>query len=108
MVKNMWFIPFSLLSGLFYSAISLVKLVISSIEANRPLRRRIRFVRPLAIAVIISVPLALSNGIVDSAGYRDAFRSQGRQPVLVASVFDWAMTSQAMLYNLTKPLLRAE
>ena len=50
----------------------------------------------------------LSNGIVDSAGYRDAFRSQGRQPVLVASVFDWAMTSQAMLYNLTKPLLRAE
>ena len=107
-VKNMWFIPFSLLSGLFFGAISLVVLIISSIEALRPLRRRIRFVRPLAIAVIVVVPLALSNGIVDSAGYRDAFRSQGRQPVLVASVFDWAMTSQAMLYNLTKPLLRAE
>ena len=57
-VKNMWFIPFSLLSGLFFGAISLVVLIISSIEALRPLRRRIRFVRPLAIAVIVVVPLA--------------------------------------------------
>ena len=104
----MWFIPFSLLSGLFFGAISLVVLIISSIEALSRMPGRIRFVRPAAIALIVIVPLALSNGIVDSAGYRDAFRSLGRQPMVVASVFNWAMTSQAMLYNLTKPLLRAE
>ena len=107
-VKNMWFIPFSLLSGLFFGAISLVVLIISGIKALSRLPERIRFVRPAAIALIVIVPLALSNGIVDSAGYRDAFRSLGRQPMVVASVFNWAMTSQAMLYNLTKPLLRAE
>lgn len=107
-LKNMWFIPFSLMSGLFFGAISLVVLIISGIEALRRLPGRIRFVRPLAIASIVLVPLVVGNGIVDSAGYRDAFRSLGKQPLLLASVFSWAMSSEAMLYNLTKPLLKAE
>ena len=107
-LKNMWFIPFSLMSGLFFGAISLVVLIISGIEALRRLPGRIRFVRPLAIASIVLVPLVVGNGIVDSSGYRDAFRSLGKQPLLLASVFSWAMSSEAMLYNLTKPLLKAE
>lgn len=107
-VKNMWFIPFSLLSGLFFGAISLVVLIISGVEALRRMPGRIRFVRPIAIVSIVIFPLAVGNGIVESTGYRDAFRSLGKQPLLLASVFNWAMTSEAMLYNLTKPLLKAE
>lgn len=107
-VKNMWFIPFSLLSGLFFGAISLVVLIISGIEALRRLPGRIRFVRPVAIIFIVALPLVVGNEIVDSPGYKDAFRSLGKQPVLMASVFNWAMSSEAMLYNLTKPLLNAE
>jgi hypothetical protein len=107
-VKNMWFIPFSLLSGLFFGAISLVVLIISGVEAWRRLPGRIRFVRPVAIATIVIVPLVVGNSIVDSPGYRDAFRSSGKQPVVLASVFHWAMSSEAMLYNITRPLLKAE
>lgn len=107
-LKNMWFIPFSLLSGLFFGAISLVVLIISGFEALRRMPGRIRFVRPVAIVSIVIFPLVVGNGIVDSSGYRDAFRSLGNQPVLLASVFSWAMSSEAMLYNLTKPLLKAE
>jgi hypothetical protein len=107
-LKNMWFIPFSLLSGLFFGAISLVVLIISGIEALRRLPGRIRFVRPVAIVSIVIFPLVVGNAIVDSSGYRDAFGRLGKQPMLLASVFNWAMSSEAMLYNLTKPLLKAE
>jgi len=107
-LKNMMFIPFSLLSGLFFGAISLVVLIISGIEALRRVPGRIRFVRVVAIFSIVIVPLVVGNRIVDSTGYRDAFRSSGKQPVVLASVFYWAMSAEAMLYNLTKPLLKAE
>jgi hypothetical protein len=107
-LKNMMFVPFSLLSGLFFGAISLVVLIISGIEALRRVPGRIRFVRVVAISSIVIVPLVVGNRIVDSPGYRDAFRSSGKQPVVLASVFYWAMSAEAMLYNLTKPLLKAE
>lgn len=107
-LKNMMFVPFSLLSGLFFGAISLVVLIISGIEALRRVPGRIRFVRVVAIFSIVIVPLVVGNRIVDSPGYRDAFRSLGKQPVVLASVFYWAMSAEAMLYNLTKPLLKAE
>ena len=107
-LKNMWFIPFSLLSGLFFGGISLVVLIISGIEALRSLPGRIRFVRPVAVISIVMLPLVVGNAIVDSPGYRDAFRSLGKQPVVLATVFHWAMSSEAMLYNITRPLLKAE
>jgi len=107
-LKNMWFIQFSLLSGLFFGGISFVVLIISGIEALRRVPGRIRFVRPVAIVSIVLLPLVVGNAIVDSPGYRDAFRSLGKQPVVLATVFHWAMSSEAMLYNITRPLLKAE
>lgn len=107
-LKNMLFIPFSLLSGLFFSAISLVVLIISGIEALRQVQGRNRLVRVVAIFLIVIVPIVIGNKIVDSAGYLDAFSGSGKQPILLAKVFSWAMASEAMLYNITKPLLKAE
>ncbi|VVN70536.1 hypothetical protein [Pseudomonas fluorescens] len=107
-LKNMLFIPFSLLSGLFFSAISLVVLIISGIEALRQVQGRNHLVRAVAIFLIVIVPIVIGNKIVDSAGYSDAFSGSGKQPILLANVFSWAMASEAMLYNITKPLLKAE
>lgn len=107
-LKNMFFIPFSLLSGLFFSAISLVVLIISSMEALRRAPGRKRSVRVVAISLIVIVPIAIGNKIIDSPGYSNAFSGTGKQTVLLDSVFRWAMSAEAMLYNLTKPLLKAE
>ncbi len=107
-LKAVWFIPFSLLSGLFFGSISLVVLVISGVEALRRQRGRIRWVRPLAILVIVAAPLMVSNEIVDSPGYAHAFERNGKQSLWLSFVFKWAMSSEAMLYNFTKPLLKAE
>lgn len=107
-MRNMWFIPFSLLSGLFFGFISLVMLIMSGIEALTGPSRQIRYIRIMAIASIVIVPLVVSNPILDSQGYKDAFTSSGKQPVLIATIFRWAMSSEAMLYNVTKPLLKAE
>src|SRR3546814_9212103 len=107
-LNNMWFIPFSRFSGLFFGGICLVVLIISGIEALRSLPGRIPFVRPVAVISIVMLPLVVGNAIVDSPGYRDAFRSLGKQPVVLATVFHWAMSSEAMLYNITRPLLKAE
>lgn len=107
-LKNLWFIPFSLVSGLFYGSISLVILIMSGIEAMIGRSRKTKYVRLAAIASIVIVPLMVSNPILDSSGYKEAFQSVDRKSVLVATVFRWAMSSQAMLYNITKPLLKAE
>jgi hypothetical protein len=107
-LKNMWFIPFSLLNGLFFGSISLVILIVSGLEALTGWTASIRYVRLAAIAAIVTVPLVFSNPILDSTGYRTAFESSGGQSVLIATVFRWAMCSEAMLYNFTKPLLNAE
>ena len=107
-VKNMWFVPLSLLNGLFFGSMSLVFLIISGIKAVTGPTLKVRYIRLVAIVAIVIVPLVVTNPILDSQGYREAFTSSGKQPLLIATVFRWAMSSQAMLYNLTKPLLKAE
>lgn len=107
-LKNLWFIPFSLFTGLFFGAISLVILIMSGIEALTGRSRKTKYVRLAAIASIVIVPLMVSNPILDSSGYKEAFQSVDRNSVLVASIFRWAMSSQALLYNITKPLLKTE
>lgn len=107
-LKNMWFVPWSLLSGLFMGALNLVGLILSAVEQRGFIQGRRRIVRLSAIAVIVVIPLVAGNAIIQSAGYRTAFRSIEKGPTIMAGVFHWAMSAEAMLYNLTKPLLKAE
>ncbi|KSW28519.1 MULTISPECIES: hypothetical protein [unclassified Pseudomonas] len=107
-LKNMWFVPWSLLSGLFMGALNLSGLVLSAVEPRGLIQGRRRLVRLGAVAVIIFVPLISGNSIIRSEGYRTAFRSIERGPTIMAGVFHWAMSAEAMLYDLTKPLLKAE
>lgn len=107
-LKNMWFVPWSLLSGLFMGALNLVGLILSAVEQRGFIQGRRRIVRLSAIAVIVVIPLVAGNAIIQSAGYRTSFRSIEKGPTIMAGVFHWAMSAEAMLYNLTKPLLKAE
>ncbi|MBF8765827.1 MULTISPECIES: hypothetical protein [Pseudomonas] len=107
-LKNMWFVPWSLLSGLFLGALNLVGLILSACERRGLIRGRQWLLRTVSIAAIVVIPLMAGNALVQSEGYKKAFRSIDRGPTLVAGVFHWAMTAEAMLYNLTKPLLKAE
>ncbi|MBM5459034.1 hypothetical protein H8F21_15810 [Pseudomonas sp. P66] len=107
-LKNMWFVPWSLLSGLFLGALNVVGLILSAGERRGLIRGRRWLVRTVAIVTIIAVPLVAGNGLVHSTGYKTAFRSIERGPTVLAGVFHWAMTAEAMLYNLTKPLLKTE
>lgn len=108
-LKNMWFVPWSLLSGLFMGALNIVGLALALAERVGFLDvKHRRIVRFSAIAAIVVVPLFAGNSIIKSTGYKAAFRSVERGPTLVAGVFHWAMSAEAMLYNLTKPLLKAE
>ncbi|AHG42624.1 hypothetical protein N018_21305 [Pseudomonas syringae CC1557] len=107
-LKNMWFVPWSLLSGLFTGALNIVGLLLSTIERRAFIQKRLLAIRVAAIALIVVVPLLASNAITQSPGYRTAFKSIETGPTLMAGVFHWAMSAQAMLYNLTRPLLDAE
>ena len=110
-LKNMWFVPWSLLSGLFMGALNIVGLVLSFIERRSsaaPNRKRAVVVRLAAFATIIIIPIVAGNAIIHSSGYRTAFRSIEKGPTLMVGVFHWAMSAEAMLYNLTKPVLKAQ
>ncbi|MBX6776290.1 hypothetical protein MXF29_26695 [Pseudomonas sp. NC26] len=107
-LKNMWFVPWTLISGLFMGALNLVGLVLSAVEQRGLIQGRRRLVRLGAVVVIVIVPLIYGNSIIQSAGYRTAFRSIEKGPTIMAGIFHWAMSAEAMLYDLTKPLLKAE
>lgn len=109
-LKNMWFVPWSLLSGLFTGALNIVGLVLSLIERRRRVQnpRRAIKARLAAIATVIIIPIFAGNAILQSSGYRSAFRSIEKGPTLMVGVFHWAMSAEAMLYNLTKPVLKAQ
>lgn len=107
-LKNMWFVPWSLLSGLFLGTLNIVGLVLSAGERRGLIQGRRWQVRCVAIAAIVVLPLIAGNGLVHSDGYKTAFRSIERGPAIMAGVFHWAMTAEAMLYNFTRPVLRAE
>lgn len=109
-LKNMWFVPWSLLSGLFMGALNIVGLVLSFIErrSTTPNPKRAFTVRLAAVATIIIIPIFAGNAIIQSSGYRTAFRSIEKGPTLMVGVFHWAMSAEAMLYNLTKPVLKAQ
>ncbi len=107
-LKNMWFVPWSLLSGLFMGALNIVGLLLATME-RRALIHKSRFVlRAAAVGLILVGPLLIGNAIIQSPGYRTAFKSIETGPTLMAGVFHWAMSAEAMLYNLTRPLLNAE
>jgi hypothetical protein len=107
-LKNMWFVPWSLLSGLFMGALNIVGMVLAAAERRSLILKSRRIVRLTAITAIIVIPLLAGNAIITSPGYRSAFRNVERGPTLVSVVFHWAMSAEAILYNLTKPLLKAE
>ncbi len=107
-LKNMWFVPWSLLSGLFMGALNIVGLLLATIERRAFIQKRILALRIMSIALIVVIPLLAGNAIIQSPGYRTAFKSIETGPTLMAGVFHWAMSAEAMLYNLTKPLLNAE
>jgi hypothetical protein len=107
-LKNMWFVSWSLLSGLFMGALNIVGMVLSIIEQRGLIQGRRRVVRLAAIAMIILIPIFAGNTIIQSSGYRAAFKSVERGPTLMVGIFHWAMSAEAMLYNLTKPVLRAQ
>ncbi|HHH9441306.1 TPA: hypothetical protein ACP32N_003243 [Pseudomonas aeruginosa] len=107
-LKHMWFVPWSLLSGLFMGALNIVGLVLSAVERKGLIQGRRRLVRGTAILLIVAVPLFSGNAIIQSSGYRTAFRSIEKGPTILAGIFHWAMSAEAILYNLTKPLLKAE
>ncbi|HBO6306288.1 TPA: hypothetical protein L4741_005883 [Pseudomonas aeruginosa] len=107
-LKHMWFVPWSLISGLFMGALNIVGLVLSAAERRGLVQGRRRMVRATAILLIIAVPLFSGNAIIKSNGYRTAFRSIEKGPTIMAGIFHWAMSAEAILYNLTKPLLKAE
>ncbi|EGH04011.1 MULTISPECIES: hypothetical protein [Pseudomonas syringae group genomosp. 2] len=107
-LKNMWFVPWSLLSGLFMGALNIVGLLLSTVEQRAFIQKRLVAVRAAAVALIVVVPLLAGNAIIQSPGYRTAFKDIEAGPTLMAGVFHWAMSAEAMLYNLTRPLLNAE
>ncbi|KPB63029.1 hypothetical protein [Pseudomonas amygdali] len=103
-LKNMWFVPWSLLSGLFMGALNIVGLL-STVEQRAFIQKRLVAVRAAAVALIVMVPLLAGNAIIQSPGYRTAFKDIEAGPTLMAGVFHWAMSAEAML---TRPLLNAE
>ncbi|KPY83819.1 hypothetical protein RA263_23170 [Pseudomonas syringae pv. tagetis] len=107
-LKNMWFVPWSLLSGLFMGALNIAGLLLSTIEQRAFIHKRRVALRAAAVILIVVVPLLAGNAIIQSPGYRTAFKSIEAGPTLMAGVFHWAMSAEAMLYNLTRPLLDAE
>ncbi|OUM07307.1 hypothetical protein BW686_10295 [Pseudomonas syringae] len=107
-LKNMWFVPWSLLSGLFSGALNIVGLMLSTIERRASIRKWLWSLRITAFVLIVFVPLTASNALIDSPGYRTAFKNIETGPTLMAEAFHWAMNTESMLYNLTKPLLDAE
>jgi hypothetical protein len=107
-LKNMWFVPWSLLSGLFMGALNIVGMALAIVERRGLLLKGRRVARTIAIVAILVIPLMAGNAILQSSGYKTAFRSVERGPMSMAAVFHWAMSAEAMLYNLTKPLLKTE
>ncbi len=107
-LKNMWFVPWSLLSGLFMGSLNIVGLVLSAVGQRGLIQGQRRLIRPAAISLIVIIPLFAGNAIIQSTGYRTAFRSIEKGQTITAGVFHWAMSAEAILYNLTRPLLKVE
>ncbi|MCD5984407.1 hypothetical protein [Pseudomonas sp. CDFA 610] len=107
-LKNMWFVPWSLLSGLFMGALNIVGLVLSAFKQHDFIQKRLWAFKAVAVGLIVIIPLFADNAILQSSGYRTAFKNIEQGPTFMAGVAHWAMSAEAMLYNLTKPLLNTQ